>query len=454
MNRRLPPLLVGAILLGFGAPHLPAAAPDPDSVRRGEGAVRGRPQMNPPLWSARAYQDAWKQWGLKEKPADYDAAFRRRYGLSAAPYDNGGLPMGLHHARGLLGKGIVNDCLLCHAGEVAGQTVIGLGSGSLDLQALFEDLSKTDGFGIGDFPFRFSYARGTIDPVNPLIFLMELRKPDLTLRPPAGLDYSRDVASDPPAWWLLKRKRKTRNWTGGVDARATRIDMVNLLSPFNSGDHIKKQAPLFADIHAFVLSVEAPKYPFPVDRELAGRGRPLFEKHCARCHGTYGPGGTYPDKVVPLASIGTDPRLAEAVSAKNFDVFNRSWFAQEEGPDGKPFRLADTRGYQAPPLDGVWATAPYLHNASVPTVYHVLNSKARPKVFTRSYHTGKDEYDPEKLGWKVTVVEKAPDPALPAIEQRKVFDASRPGLSNAGHTFGDKLTEDERRAVIEYLKTL
>jgi hypothetical protein len=101
----------------------------------------------------------------------------------------------------------------------------------------------------------------------------------------------------------------------------------------------------------------------------------------------------------------------------------------------------------------VWATAPYFHNGSAPTVYHVLNSQARPKRFTRSYHTGAADYDPVKLGWKYREVGPA-DPKLPARERRKVYDTTQPGHGNGGHTFGDDLTDDERMAVIEYLKTL
>jgi hypothetical protein len=87
-------------------------------------------------------------------------------------------------------------------------------------------------------------------------------------------------------------------------------------------------------------------------------------------------------------------------------------------------------------------------------VYHVLNSKARPKVYTRSFVTEKEDYDPANLGWKFTEPAGPPDPKAPAVEARKVYDTSLRGRSNGGHTFGDKLTEDERAAVIEYLKTL
>ena len=83
----------------------------------------------------------------------------------------------------------------------------------------------------------------------------------------------------------------------------------------------------------------------------------------------------------------------------------------------------------------------------MPTVYHVLNSKARPTIFTRSFRTDVEAFDPEKLGWKVKVLEQGPDPMLPGIERRKVYDTTQPGRGNGGHTFGDKLSDAERMAV-------
>ena len=422
------------------------------AAERGALAVRGQPTMNPPVWSAKAYDNLWMRWGVKEKPADYACAVQERYGLHPAQYPNNGLPMGLHYSQGILGKGVINDCLLCHASVVAGQTVIGAANSTLDLQSLFEDLNTIDKLPY-EFPFKFAYARGTIDPVNPATFLMEFRDHDLNVRIPVKLDYSENIASDPPAWWLLKRKT-TRNWTGGVQVNDTRIDMVNLLNPFNSAAHIKSHEKTFEDIHAFVLSVESPKYPFPVDAELAAKGRGLFTETCARCHGTYGPDSKYPSKIVPLETLGTDATLAKSLSAKNIAYFNKSWFGQLKAADGTKLEIVETPGYQAPPLDGIWATAPYFHNAAVPSLYHVLNSKARPTYWTRTYGTAKDDFDPINVGWKTTMLDAPPAPNLSGHERRKVYDATQPGRSNAGHTFGDQFTDDERRSVIEYLKTL
>jgi hypothetical protein len=322
----------------------------------------------------------------------------------------------------------------------------------LDLQGLFDDLNRADGIDLR-FPFQFSYVRGTIDPVNPVAFLVQFRDPDLGLQQPRKVSYTANVCSDPPAWWLLKRK-KTRDWTGPIDVRSTRIDMVTLLTPLNSGAYIKQQESAFADIEAYLRTIEAPKYPFPVNEGLAARGRELYDRTCARCHGTYGPGGTYPNKIVPLDTLGTDRTLAEAGDVEVLKYLNQSWFGQERGPDGKLLQFAESRGYQAPPLDGIWASAPYFHNASVPTVYHALNSAARPKVFTRTYRTGREDYDPVKLGWKISVPDTPPDPKKSGYESRKIYDTTQPGRGNGGHLFGDKFSEDERMAVIEYLKTL
>jgi len=427
-------------------------AKEKPKVERGRQAVHGTPPLNHSAWSQTAYDTAWKVWDVKEKPDNYDAAFRARYGLHAAPYENGGLPMGLHVAPGPLGKGLGSDCLLCHAGSVAGKTYIGLGNASLDFQALFDELPTAAGIS-SRLPFRVSNVRGTVEATAVVSFLLEFRKPDLGLRIPTNLKVKDDLIEDVPAWWLLKKK-KTMYHNGAGHAQSVRTMMTFLLTPLNSGDYIKKLEPTFADIQAYLLSLDRPVYPFPIDRKVAADGKDLFNQHCAKCHGTYGPNGKYPSKVVPLDMIGTDRRLAEGVSSEMAEHYLKSWFAQEKGPDGKPFPVQTIRGYQAPPLDGVWATAPYFHNGSVPTVYHVLNSKARPKLFTRSYGTAEEDYDTQKLGLKITVLEQMPDAKPSALERRKIYDTTLPGRGNSGHTFGDILTEAERRAVIEYLKSL
>src|SRR5258708_30584808 len=101
-------------------------------------------------------------------------------------------------------------------------------------------------------------------------------------------------------------------------------------------------------------------------------------------------------------------------------------------------------GFFAPPLDGIWITAPYLHNGSVPTLEALLNSKLRPTYWSRDFNNL--QYDYDRVGWKFAR-EAAPSGTT-------VYNTTLPGYGNYGHTFGDKLTDKERKAVIEYLKTL
>jgi mono/diheme cytochrome c family protein len=284
------------------------------------------------------------------------------------------------------------------------------------------------------------------------VFLLAYRQPDLSLRlAPLDLDLHDDLCEDVPAWWLLKKK-KTMYYTGGADQRSVRSIMQFMMHPANLPATFQKEESTFADLRAYLLSLTPPKYPLPIDRAVAAEGEKLFAGSCARCHGTYGEKWTYPNKIVPLDEIGTDRHRFEGITKKFADHYNSSWFARESG-DG--YRTRESDGYQAPPLDGVWATAPYFHNGSVPTVYHVLNSKARPTLFTRSFRTDLEAYDADKVGWKFEVVERTPDSKkMTPHEFRKIYDTSRIGRGNGGHTYGDHLTEKERLAVIEYLKTL
>jgi mono/diheme cytochrome c family protein len=257
-----------------------------------------------------------------------------------------------------------------------------------------------------------------------------------------------------PAWWLLKKK-KTMYYTGGGDARSVRSLMQFMLSPLTTASAFDRYEVTFADIQAYILSLQPPKYPLAVDGDLARRGESIFLNHCARCHGTYGPNWRYPNKIVPLEVVGTDPSRYRGISQAFEAHYNRSWFGHEKkGWLADDFAARTVAGYQAPPLDGIWATAPYLHNGSVPTVYHVLNSKARPRRFSRSYRTDLESYDPVKLGWRFEALEGEIDPHLAPHERRRTYDTRSPGRSNSGHTFGDDLSEHERWAVIEYLKTL
>jgi mono/diheme cytochrome c family protein len=446
-------LMTAAVLVSLAELVAPVAAATP--AQRGEKALLGRP-FNPPAWSEQAYKTAWQRWPNRPRtaPEPYAEAFRKHYGLHPSSYPNDGYPMGLRAAQGVLSRGLTSDCLLCHGGSIAGQSYVGLGNTALDIQALFEDLAAADGRP-SRLPFNFCNVRGTSEAGGMAVYLLSWRQPDLKLRTSRlDLGLRDDLCEDAPAWWLLKKK-KTMYYTGSSDARSVRSLMQFMLTPLSGPAVFTRDEATFADIREYLLSLQPPRYPFAIDPSLARQGESLFRQHCARCHGTYGAQPTYPNKIVPLDVIGTDRKRYEGISRTFESYYNRSWFGHERsGWLTDDFTARSSVGYQAPPLDGIWATAPYLHNGSVPTVYQVLNSKVRPRIFTRSYRTDQDAYDPVRLGWKVQVLEQGADPRWPPVERRKVYDTRLPGRSNGGHTFGDNLTEAERRAVVEYLKTL
>jgi mono/diheme cytochrome c family protein len=210
----------------------------------------------------------------------------------------------------------------------------------------------------------------------------------------------------------------------------------------------------FPDVRAYIYSLDAPPYPFPVDTALAERGRAPFEKTCARCHGTYGQGGpggpgtSYPNLVIGVEDVATDP-LIVAGNAQFAGPFVK-WF--NESFYGQKGHLAPAAGYVAPPLDGIWATAPYLHNGSVPTLQALLDSPSRPKFWSRSFDS--TDYDQTAVGWRYTVRDHGQAEEPSDTVSKTIYDTRLPGYSNSGHTYGDSLSAEDRRAVLEYLKTL
>jgi mono/diheme cytochrome c family protein len=409
-----------------------------------------------PEWSESAYRNAGGLWDQpapvpERDPAGYAAAFQYRYGLHPAPYPNDGLPMGLRRGLGPGGtkKGLQIDCMVCHGGSIGGKSYVGLGNTQLDLRALLNEMTTADGRRPPPPVFILNSSRGTNNAGQVAAVLMSIHNTDLSFRS-FPLPLAANLPEmDTPAWWLLKRKA-TMYYDGRTDARSVRTNMQFMLAEKNL-EGFKALEPAFRDLQAYLKSLEPPKYPFPIDAVKAGRGKVVFEKSCARCHGTYGPGGEYPNKIVPLDVIGTDPARSNGLSDRLVAHYNATWLGAEH-----PVKT-ERVGYQAPPLDGLWATAPYLHNGTAPTLHTLLQSSTRPKRFTRPPSTEFEHYDTVHVGWKYTEVsaeEQASTARRSAFQARFIVDTSRFGMGNRGHTFGDRLSEDQRMDLIEYLKTL
>ena len=106
----------------------------------------------------------------------------------------------------------------------------------------------------------------------------------------------------------------------------------------------------------------------------------------------------------------------------------------------------------------MWANYPYLHNGSVPTLYHLLGPVSeRPSIF-QVMAAGR--FDRTRVGQVLYL-----DPVNGRLDQAQLvrrygddrdwFNVTRPGAGNGGHNVWPRIrTDDNRRALIEYLKTL
>lgn len=242
-----------------------------------------------------------------------------------------------------------------------------------------------------------------------------------------------------------------------------------------------------------------------IDKTQAAKGRELFTENCAGCHvpRTVQSDGRWVQhlKMLPVEFIGTDPGAANNIADHRFDLSALQWDPAElaqldvqlqptptesldlsklssakglayvtafvgnrayrdanipaaERPDmdgfGLPIGVRELRAYKARPLAGVWATAPFLHNGSVPSLYQLLSPQDE-RVTT--FYKGTFEYDPRHLGYRTE-----------AFTNGFMFDTRITGNHNSGHEFragkrgdgviGRLLQPEERWALLEYLKVL
>jgi len=360
---------------------------------------------------------------------------------------------------------IAPNCFQCHADSLRGAYILGLGNTSFDFTvdmsyaAKMMDRVLVNSFGadskevVASKPFiraleaTSKHIQTEVVGANPAdklaaVLAAHRNKDDLTWHDTPNIPIPEIVVpADPPAWWLLKKKHAM--FTTGVGrGDFARLMMASSLLTLQDTVKAREVDDHFADVLCYVNSLKAPKYFGNIDVEKVSQGKLIFEKNCSSCHGTYGQNPSYPNYLVDIELVKTDSLLA--VSNYGYEEFvgwyNGSWFSK-----GKyKAYLQPSKAYVAPPLDGVWATAPYLHNGSVPTIYHVLNSIERPEFWTKN--PSSFAYDEEKLGWQFV--------AKSWKQDKYTYDTNIPGYGNEGHNFGDKLTEKERFAVIEYLKTI
>ncbi|QEH36813.1 hypothetical protein OJF2_53980 [Aquisphaera giovannonii] len=248
----------------------------------------------------------------------------------------------------------------------------------------------------------------------------------------------------------------------------------------------------------WLTTLWSPQWPaeFPaIDAGKRDRGKVLYDQNCVKCHDLIDRKSPTRKVIARMEPTGTDPLMAmnfdarRGRSGKLEGAFSRflplipgstkigpeaagaellgnavigtivgSWreapkdeLGQFEYRRGRSTSADITEGpdlgppYKGRPLNGIWATAPYLHNGSVPTLYDLLSpAEKRPEHFG----VGSREFDTEKVGLKTT------EAGFFTFRVRDEKGQLIPGNSNAGHAFGAKLNEGERLDLLEYLKSL
>jgi hypothetical protein len=415
---------------------------DPARAARGQALLQTTALANG-LLPEFVVRNLWVAWGTAAPATDaeYWKAFRERYGMLDAPFDNGGLPLGVRRRP----DGITFDCMVCHGGRVAGSTILGAPNTRLDLESLYDDLlvmrdlAPMFGFPQPPVPYDldgFTSAAGAQD-----AFGLGFRAAKAAGVSDVNTVFGPERA---PAWWLLHYKKRAYV-DGSADASGHRANMATLVALGFPYAELPSRESDFEDIAHYIRSLESPCWTLtPLDARKVTRGEAIFDANCASCHGGQtGPSAAYPDKVVDRAEVGTDPLRAVQFRNTEATYLNASWFGQPP--------LTSTGGYLAPPMVGIWARAPYFHNGSVPDLMGLLDSRQRPARWTRS-GTELGDYDPDRVGFRYQEVSAAPIPTT--REGRLVYDTTRPGMSNGGHQYGDALGDDERADLLEYLRSL
>jgi mono/diheme cytochrome c family protein len=473
----------------------------------------------------------------------------------------------LHNPDGTWSGRIGITCHACHSGAANGTLAQGGGSSLQDLHLLLRDAAP-----LGYLPSLAALAnltrtRGTNNASDINLAFIFPDQGSYSLSTFFGLLSSGSTASmDTPAWWNMGH-RPVKFVDGVFPIDAPRVDMVfytpffglfgSLGGPISEAgqDWMRAHGP---DLNSWVETLKAPAYPGTINTALAEQGAVLFHTldlwatsrnnpiarpatgngSCASCHGAYAPRyvndpnflatpalegmASYitPQRIIQTDAVRqqTNNQAVQVAGASNFFGYpTTAGTANDCGPQNR----ADLRGnrelgYLAPPLYGVWASAPYFHNGSVPNVWEVLKPADRKPLWRRKskspradqvgrvimgYDTSMAAYDTAKLGWKYdtitcqkpTLLNPFPsmylacnpnDSGLIAswynqvltglysnvilawnvlfpptitntdIENRKIYNVYMYGQGNGGHAFTSVLTDAERNAIIEYLKTL
>lgn len=405
----------------------------------------------------------------------HDEVFRRRWGMTVeqgkvmgfvnVPYKN--MDVG------------VFGCVACHSSKAAGVYYIGLGNKNIDIYQIAQDakwvqrlwnlLPRKPGVDKKDYQQVMQSARAVSNQfgVGKTGNLTQGMFPGAVIFEWFYNYHHTEQENDNlrgqvkvPMWWGYGEKVKAGQYADGfIDSTKTPggIVMTELVvgqTPETMRAYMPKVMKTLQEISKLL----PPKYPFAVDAALAQVGQKVFEDNCSKCHGTYAKDERgYPvyqaPKFVRLDQVGTDSDRTMKITPELLSYIGDGPWADMIQPN-EQFQP----GYYSPRLHGIWARFPYLHNASVPTLRAILTvPEQRPRVFSLYRISEAERFTKDDVGATYPARDSREERNLLSAARRgdrEVYSIARQGHSNQGHPFGTSLPDEQKRAVIEYLKTL
>jgi mono/diheme cytochrome c family protein len=403
------------------------------------------------------------------------------------------------------------SCATCHAGEFMGKTILGLPNKGVRANRFYvlakqtlplipSDLFQLATLSTSQEKNLFRESKNGLESVRsqaPLVLGLDTSLShvgrSLAMRSPNSLashstfyehfprkhqlDHQR-ADSKPGVWWTLKYKNK---WLSDGSIVSGNPVLTNILwNEIGRGADLVKFEKWAQENH-FVMEqmtqaikeMPAPHWSdfFPAEEihlASAMRGEALFNTSCASCHGIYEKEWSYSEvktaeeliqtrrvlypEETPVVNVGTDENRWQGMRQLSSQL-NTLRITQKNNIHTKY-----QEGYVPPPLVGIFARYPYMHNNSVPNLCAVLTPDyKRPTEFYQGPSKSKEDFDVDCVGYPV-------GKDIP-LEWKKnsaaYYNTQREALSNKGHTFmllnpdgSERFTPADKKDLIEYLKTL
>ena len=399
-----------------------------------------------------------KRWGLNLKDGEIKGFF-------SLPYKN--MQMG------------VLGCVACHSGKAAGKYIIGLGNKNIDVGQIGADAYLAQLFW-GAFPrpnkpeFKEIHQRamqftGVLKNKN-INNLTQGLVPTSQVKTwfyevtntPMPKDFGRGQVKVPQLWGYGEKRKSGSFWDGFADGVLPGWAVAVELRGGQSAQNVREYENKIHHAEDMLGDILPPDYPFEINSQMAKKGKELFNQTCFKCHGTYERDeNNHPifksPKFIPHHVVKTDPERIDFVT----DDFLALIDINPLNDLMKYKKRENRRGYVAPRLWGIWSRFPYLHNASVPTIYDLLSpASERPQFFDLRESGEKERFDFERLGLKVARDKNSRQYKSNARNAQKgkrhTYYTERVGHKNIGHEFKfyKDLTHTDKLNLIEYLKTL